>query len=82
MKIAYNSAYVQTETKFHLCPASRIAYLYFVPTADVLNVGVIDVMTTQHYNLASRNSLLLRRSQNIGNGVTFLQITRKTQRRP
>jgi len=36
---------------------------------------VIVVMITQHYNLASRNSMLLRQSQNIGNGVTFLYIS-------
>jgi len=34
-------------------------------------------MTTQCYNLASHNSVLLRQSQNIGNGVTFLHITCK-----
>jgi len=43
---------------------------------------VIVAMTIQRYNLASRNSLLLRRSQNIGNGVTFLHITRKPQYQP
>jgi len=32
-------------------------------------------MKTQCYNLASHNSLLLQRSQNIGNGVTFLYIS-------
>jgi len=31
----------------------------------------IVTMTTQRYNLASCNSLLLQRSQNVGNGVTF-----------
>ena len=55
--------------KFHLCPESHIAYLY-----TCSNCVVIVAMTT-HYNLASRNSLLLWRSQNIGNGVTFLYIS-------
>ena len=53
--------------KFHLCPESRIAYLYICV--------VIVTMTTQHYNLASHKSLLLWRSQNIRNCVTFLYIS-------
>ena len=36
---------------------------------------VIVTMITQRYNLASRNSLLLWRNQNIGNGVKFLYIS-------
>ena len=54
--------------RFHLCLENRIAYLYICT--------VIVAMTTQRYNLASRNCLmLLRRSQNIGNGVTFFYIS-------
>jgi len=56
-------------SKFHLCSESHIVYLYIC-----CNCMVIVAMTTQRYNFASRNSWLLRRSQNIGNSVTFLYI--------
>ena len=71
MKTACNSAYVQTETLNFIFAWQAILYIYiFVPTADVTIVA----MTLQHYNFTLQNSLLLRRSQNIGNGVTFLHI--------
>jgi len=56
--------------KFHLCLESHIVYLYICS-----NCMVIVAVTTQRYNLASCNSLLLRWSQNIGNGVIFLYIS-------
>ena len=77
MKTACNSAYVETETKFHFRPASRhclLLYLiqrWFKPQTWLLS---------ESYNLLSRNSYnLRRRSQDVGNGVTLLHIFRQFQ---
>jgi len=85
MKITCNSASVQTETLNFTFARQAVLRIYIVvPTVDVLNApGYCRYdNTTLGYNLASSNSLLLQRSQNIGNGVAFLHITRKPQYRP
>jgi len=66
MKISCSSAYVQTETlNFTFARQAILCICLFVPTAHV----AIFAMTTQCYNLTSRNSLLLQQSQNSGNGI-------------
>jgi len=54
-----HSLHPDRKFQFNFCPESQTAYLYICV--------VIVAMTTQRYNLASRKSLLLRRSHNTGN---------------
>jgi len=77
---AYNSAYVQTETlNFTITRQAVIVYFYICSThrrgyCRYDNTNAITSPRVTAYNL-------LRRSQNIGNCVTFLHIFRKLQHR-